>query len=230
MMITCTEQWELLDFRPLLAPNKKTGHGSIRPNTFSRKEGKSFRENVNFSELAVLASPLIIRFFSAFHIFAKMSPFHIYIYNMGPYYIYIYNMGPYYIYIYNMGPYYNIYYMGPYDIYIICTLAAASWEALAMSVWLTLRICKKEITKIGSNVAKMKSLPDLPVAAIDMYQQGSPPGWRRRKYPRHPRLGGWVVIILLVRILPKVELICGEISFYTLTHPPQCWSPGLPVA
>ena len=95
---------------------------------------------------------------------------------MSPFHIYIYNMGPYYIYIYNMGPYYNIYYMGPYDIYIICTLAAASWEALAMSVWLTLRICKKEITKIGSNVAKMKSLPDLPVAAIDMYQQGSPPG------------------------------------------------------
>ena len=105
---------------------KKTIHGSIRPNTFSRKEGESFRENVNFSELAVLASPLIIRFFSAFHIFAKMSPFHIYIYNMGPYYICTDNMGPHYI-------------------YIICTLAAASWEALAMSVWLTLRICKKDV-------------------------------------------------------------------------------------
>ena len=62
-------------------------------------------------------------------------------------------MGPYYIYIYNMGPYYNIYYMGPYDIYIICTLAAASWEALAMSVWLTLRIWRKKkmFTKIGFN-------------------------------------------------------------------------------
>ena len=61
---------------------------------------------------------------------------------MGPYYICTYNMGPYYIYTNNMGPHY---------IYIICTLAAASWEALAMSVWLTLRICKKEITKIGFN-------------------------------------------------------------------------------
>ena len=75
MMITYTEQWELLDFRPLLAPNKKTGHGSIRPNTFSRKEGESFRENVNFSELAVLASPLIIRFFWAFHILPRWVHF-----------------------------------------------------------------------------------------------------------------------------------------------------------
>ena len=36
------------------------------------------------------------------------------------------------------------------------------------------------------------SSPDLPASAIDMYQQGSRPGWRRQKYPHRPRLGGWV--------------------------------------
>ena len=75
-LVTYTEQWELLDFRPLLAPNK-TENESIISNTFYRKERKKFQRNEKFSELALLASSLIIQFFRAFQILPSMDSYHI---------------------------------------------------------------------------------------------------------------------------------------------------------
>ena len=71
-MVTYTEQWELLDFRPLLAPNK-TENESIISNTFYRKEREKFQRNEKFSELALLmlTSSLIIQFFRAFQILPR---------------------------------------------------------------------------------------------------------------------------------------------------------------
>lgn len=69
-LVTYTEQWELLDFRPLLAPNK-TENESIISNTFYRKERKKFQRNEKFSELALLTSSLIIQFFRAFQILPR---------------------------------------------------------------------------------------------------------------------------------------------------------------
>ena len=75
--------------------------------------------------------------------------------------------------------------MDPYYINVIPWPLSHGKLLLCLSGW-HLGSAKEMLLKLRFSVAKMIFPPDLPFSAIDMYQQGIRPEWRKRKYPRRP--------------------------------------------